>query len=63
MLQRILDFEEKPRYLDATDALAVAVCHHFQSRPLLPGNSGKVKDWKDFIEKNPGMVRAKAATR
>src|SRR6476646_1419440 len=31
MLQRILSFDEDPKYFDAADALAVAVCHHFQS--------------------------------
>ena len=35
MLQRILCFEENPKYFDATDALAVAVCHHFQGINLL----------------------------
>src|SRR6478736_5782665 len=27
MLQRILVFDERPQYFDATDAIAVAVCH------------------------------------
>jgi crossover junction endodeoxyribonuclease RuvC len=27
MLQRLISFEEDPKYFDATDALAVAVCH------------------------------------
>ena len=30
MLIRILCFTEMPHYLDATDAVAVAVCHYFQ---------------------------------
>jgi crossover junction endodeoxyribonuclease RuvC len=31
MLQKLLNFEEMPKYLDATDGLAVAVCHHFSN--------------------------------
>ena len=29
MLQRIIQLEELPHFLDATDALAVALCHHY----------------------------------
>ena len=29
MLQKVLNFNELPKYLDATDGLAVAVCHVF----------------------------------
>ena len=56
MLQRILNFNEDPKYLDATDALAVAVCHHFQSNSFLPA-TGTNKGWLDFIQKNPGKVK------
>ena len=56
MLQRMLHFSDEPKYFDATDALSVAVCHHFQDNPLLQSQGKKVKDWKDFIAKNPGRV-------
>ena len=56
MLQRMLALKEVPQYYDATDALAVAVCHHFQDKPALKMNS-KVKGWKDFIVKNPARVK------
>ena len=56
MLQRMLKFEDEPRYFDATDALSVAVCHHFQDNPLIKSEGKKVKDWADFINKNPGRV-------
>lgn len=57
MLQRILKFEDDPRYMDATDALAVAVCHHFQDN--MPKSSGvkKVTGWKDFLQKNPARLK------
>ena len=56
MLQRMLHFTEEPKHFDATDALSVAVCHHFQDNPLLKSAGKKVKDWSDFIAKNPGRV-------
>lgn len=57
MLQRILNFTDDPKYLDATDALAVAVCHHFQDNVLLKGTSKKVNGWKDFLVKNPLRIK------
>jgi crossover junction endodeoxyribonuclease RuvC len=57
MLQRMLLFAEEPKYFDATDALSVAVCHHFQDNVLLKAAPGKkVKDWKDFVAQNPGRL-------
>jgi crossover junction endodeoxyribonuclease RuvC len=59
MLQRILNLEEKPQYLDATDALAVALCHHYQCSSVL-GKLGKgLKGWEEFVAKNPGRVNTK----
>ncbi len=55
MLQRILNFEEVPKHLDATDALAVAVCHSFQSR--LTVKDTRLSGWKDFLSKNPTRVK------
>ena len=58
MLQRMLALKEAPQYFDATDALAVAVCHHFQDKPTLKLN-GKLKSWKDYITRNPGRITVK----
>ena len=58
MLQRLLTLKEVPQYYDATDALAVAVCHHFQDKPALKSKSS-VKNWQDFIAKNPSRLRIK----
>ena len=57
MLQRLLQFEDGPKYFDASDALAVAVCHHFQENSLLGNASKKLKGWDEFIQKNPGRVK------
>jgi len=63
MLRNILSLEEEIKDYDASDALAVAVCHHFQ-QPLpdqgaSPGKTPgkKLSGWEDFIKKNPGKVR------
>ena len=57
MLQRILCFEENPRYFDATDALAVAVCHHFQGNIASDTTSKKMNGWKEFMVKNPQRIK------
>ncbi len=57
MLQHLLNFTEDPRYMDASDALAVAVCHHFQHSSPLAATGEKNKGWKDFIAKNPGRLK------
>ena len=43
MLQRILLIDERPKHYDATDALAVAICHHFQSNNVVKSNGIKKK--------------------
>lgn len=57
MLQRLISFEENPKYFDATDALAVAVCHHFQGNTLINNSSKKLNGWKDFLTQNPGRIK------
>ena len=55
MLQQILSLTNKSNSFDASDALAVAVCHHFQYNAAIP-DGGKSKGWDDFIKKNPGRL-------
>ena len=57
MLQRLVQFEDDPKYLDATDALAVAVCHHFQDSKLPGSGVKKMNGWKDFMGNNPGRIK------
>jgi len=57
MIQTLLKFDDLPKLLDATDALAVAICHQFaSSNPLL---SSKGNSWKSFVADNPGRVKGK----
>lgn len=55
MLQQLLSFREIPKHLDATDGLAVAVCHYFQRRPA--GETKSYSGWKAFIAENPKRVQ------
>jgi crossover junction endodeoxyribonuclease RuvC len=52
MLQKLLRFEDMPKYLDATDGLAVAVCHHY-SKGIGEHNKSKATNWDSFIRANP----------
>lgn len=57
MLQQVLSIEEKPQFFDATDALAVALCHHYQSGSPLLNTAKKLKGWEAFIAQNPGRIK------
>ena len=54
MLQQLLKFKELPSHLDATDGLAVAVCHFF--------NGGKAEkqqsysSWEAFVKQNENRI-------
>ena len=56
MIQKTLKVELDPKHLDATDALAIALCHHYQMTNPLAGTSGKT-DWKKFLENNPDRIK------
>ena len=67
ILKKLLRLEELPRRLDATDGLAVAVCHFFQSAPVptlesrcrkkaLGGGPASVS-WERFISDHPERVK------
>lgn len=64
MLQTLLKIEELPKFMDATDGLGVAVCHHF-SKGVGEHNKvgGSVKSkksgsnsWSNFVKNNPGRI-------
>ncbi|GAB4144449.1 MAG: crossover junction endodeoxyribonuclease RuvC [Bacteroidia bacterium] len=52
MLQQLLNFRDLPKYLDATDGLAAAVCHYFQNKGVT-GNDKKFGSWQAFLSANP----------
>ncbi|OYT16442.1 MAG: crossover junction endodeoxyribonuclease RuvC [Bacteroidetes bacterium 4572_77] len=54
MLKHLLKIEETPKYLDATDGLAAAVCHYFQNSY---GDEKKsYSGWGSFVKNNPKRV-------
>ena len=53
MLMTLLAIKELPKLLDATDALAVAVCHHYQHGAV---RSAK-KSWESFLKHNPQRLK------
>ncbi len=57
MLQTMLNFKDLPKFLDATDALAVALCHFFQSGNASKGLSKQFKGWEGFVKENENRVK------
>lgn len=55
MLQTLFSLTELPKMLDATDALAVALCHHFHEGRVQ--TRGRNEGWKSFIEENPNRIK------
>ena len=56
MIQKTLNVKLNPKHLDATDALAIALCHHYQKTSPLAGTGGKA-DWKKFLAENPDRIK------
>ncbi len=63
MLQHTLGIRMEMTRLDASDALAVAVCHHYAESSPVPesrrkgGAKGRGKGgWESFVKENPGRL-------
>src|SRR6201996_5570909 len=56
LLQNLLKFKETPEFLDATDGLAVAVCHSFQKISTGRGNKISYSGWEAFVKDNNTRV-------
>jgi crossover junction endodeoxyribonuclease RuvC len=57
MLMNILKFKLTEIKLDATDGLAAALCHFYQTNN--PTQEKAYNSWKDFMNKNPKRVKMK----
>ncbi|KKX46826.1 crossover junction endodeoxyribonuclease RuvC [Sphingobacterium sp. IITKGP-BTPF85] len=56
MLKSLLKFNESPEFLDATDGLAVAVCHSFQKN--VTSETGKsYSGWSAFVKDNEKRIK------
>lgn len=69
MLQQMLGIEYDPKRLDATDGLAVALCHHLMTSSPIPTapkhrTPKRGGSWERFVAENPEkVVRLNRATR
>lgn len=54
ILCKILAIEMESISLDATDALAAALCHFYQDKTIK--TTGSYRGWDDFLKKNPGRA-------
>ena len=55
MLSRLLDVPSTPSFLDATDALGITLCHHYESTSIaVSGHSAK--DWEQFLNHNRDRI-------
>lgn len=59
VLKILLKLDRLPTALDATDGLAAAVCHYFQSSNGIPAKNGGANNWDCFIKNNPNRVLKK----
>ena len=62
MLRRIFHFDDIPEHLDATDALAVALCHCYQNDipqevEKTKRSVGKKTSWAAFVNQNPDRLK------
>ncbi len=57
MLQRIMSIDIEPKNYDGTDALSVALCHHFKTEKGFNFKKGNKSGWESFIADNPDRIR------
>lgn len=55
MVRSILKLRVVPKELDATDAVAVALCHLTQLQPRT-SKGRATQSWKSYIERHPGRI-------
>ena len=55
MLEKTLGVKLESRHLDATDALAIALCHHYETSSPLTASKGK-GGWEQFLKENPDRI-------
>jgi crossover junction endodeoxyribonuclease RuvC len=56
MLQQLLKFDDRPEFLDATDAVAVALCHYYQQNQVAIGGKS-FKGWEGFLKENADRIK------
>ena len=58
LLEKFVSVKNLPKDLDATDGLAAAVCHYFQTKNVSNQiNNTQANSWKEFIRNNPNKIK------
>ena len=56
LMEKTLGTTFDAKFLDASDALAIAMCHFYQlTSPLV--DTASSRNWKSFVEAHPGRVK------
>jgi crossover junction endodeoxyribonuclease RuvC len=57
MVQALLKLETNHSKLDATDAVAVAICHHFMNSGSPAKPKASYGSWSSFVSQNPDKIK------
>ena len=57
IVEKTLGIDIQPAFLDATDALAIALCHHYQLSSPLAGAASSSGSWEKFLAANPDRIK------
>ncbi|PWK26610.1 Holliday junction endonuclease RuvC [Arcicella aurantiaca] len=57
MLDTLLKMKLDAKMFDATDALGIAVCHHFHGTSIMATMKGTKKGWGAFVNENPDRIK------
>lgn len=57
MVQRTLGIKIESQFLDATDALALAMCHFYKLSSPLATSTGISSSWAKFVAANPDRIK------
>lgn len=62
MLEKILKTELSKEFMDATDGIAIAICHHYHANSPASSSSqtskgSKKGGWGAFVNENPGRIK------
>jgi crossover junction endodeoxyribonuclease RuvC len=57
MVEVIVKQKLDAKLLDATDAVGIAICHHFHANNLTSSIKGTKKGWGAFVNENPERIK------
>ncbi|MDZ4840091.1 MAG: crossover junction endodeoxyribonuclease RuvC [Bacteroidota bacterium] len=57
MLQTLLKFQNTEKHLDATDGLAIAMCHAMQNGNFSDHTAKRQNSWEAFLTNNPDRLK------